>query len=98
MFFVAESVTGDRDEFEELCARFAGAAAQGAHLVAAFMAGMPQYELGGHTLPAFPLDQRILTAVMQPLARDLNVWLPRDPHLPYEHDGVLLLTGRARRS
>lgn len=96
MFFVAESVTGDRDEFEELCRRFARAAVTGGHLVAAFMAGMPDYALGGETLPAFPLDERTLRAVLQPITRDLCVWrLPADPSLPYEHDGVLLVTARA---
>lgn len=97
MFFLAESVTGERDEFEELCRRFAQAAAPGGHLVAAFMAGMPHYHLGGETLPAFPLDERTLTAVMRPLTQDLHVRrLPADPTLPYEHDGVLLLTAGRR--
>jgi hypothetical protein len=97
MFFMAESVTGDRAEFEELSARFATAATPGGHLVAAYMAGMPQYELGGVTLPSFPLDRHTLEAVMRPVTRQLRIWeLPPDPTLPYEHDGVLLLTARAR--
>jgi hypothetical protein len=96
MFFVAESVTGDRDEFEQLNLRFAAAAAPGGHLVAAYMAGMPKYELGGETLPSFPLDRHTLEAVMRPVTRQLRIWqLPADPTLPYEHDGVLLLTARA---
>ena len=96
MFFMAESVTGGRDEFEWLAHRFARAAAPGGHLVAAFMAGMSQYELGGATLPSFPLDRHTLEAVMRPVTRELRIWkLPADPTLPYEHDGVLLLTARA---
>ena len=96
MFFVAESVTGDRDEFEQLSRRFAAAAAPGGHLVAAYMAGMPQYELGGDTLPSFPLDRQTLETVMRPVTRQLRIWqLPPDRTLPYEHDGVLLLTARA---
>jgi hypothetical protein len=96
MFFVAESVTGDRDEFERLSHRFAAAAAPGGHLVAAYMAGMPQYELGGETLPSFPLDRQTLETVMRPVTRQLRIWqLPADRTLPYEHDGVLLLTARA---
>jgi hypothetical protein len=96
MFFMAESVTGDRDEFEHLSHRFAQAAAPGGHLVAAFMAGMPEYELGGQRLPSFDLDRHTLEAVMRPVTRQLRVWqLPADPTLPYRHDGVLLLTARA---
>ena len=97
MFFVAESVTGGRDEFEQLSLRFVAAAAPGGHLVAAYMAGMPKYELGGKTLPSFPLDRHTLEAVMGPVTRQLRIWeLPPDPTLPYQHDGVLLLTARAR--
>ena len=96
MFFMAESVTADRDEFKQLCHRFALAAAPGGHLVAAFMAGMPEYELGGQTLPSFALDRHTLEAVMRPVTRQLRVrQLPADPTLPYRHDGVLLLTARA---
>jgi hypothetical protein len=95
MFFMAESVTADRDEFKQLCHRFALAAAPGGHLVAAFMAGMPEYELGGQTLPSFALDRHTLEAVMRPVTRQLRVrQLPADPTLPYRHDGVLLLTAR----
>lgn len=96
MFFVAESVTGDPEEFRQLCRRFAGAAVPGGHLVAAFMAGMPQYELGGEVLPSLPLTEDTLEAVMRPVTRDLYVQrLPPDATLPYQHDGVLLLTARA---
>jgi hypothetical protein len=96
MFFVAESVAGDRDEFEQLSRRFAAAAAPGGHLVAAYMAGMPHYELGGETLPSFPLDRETLETVMRPVTRQLRIWqLPADRTLPYEHEGVLLLTACA---
>ena len=95
MFFVAESVTGDREEFATLCAGFAAAAAPGGHLVAAFMAGMPSYRLGGRTWPSVPVDEADVARVLGPLIRDLRVWrLPPDPTLPYEHDGVLLATAR----
>lgn len=97
MFFMAESVTGDRQEFQQLSHRFAAAAAPEGHLIAAYMAGMPQYELAGQTLPSFPLDQHTLETVMQPVTEQLRVWqLPADPTLPYQHEGVLLLTARAR--
>ncbi len=97
MFFMAESVTGDRGEFEQFCHSFTRAAVPGGHLVAAFMAGMPEYELGGQVLPSYALDKSTLEAVMDPVAQDLRVWqLPADPTLPYRHEGVLLLTARAR--
>lgn len=95
MFFMAESVTGDLDEFQQLCHRFASAATPGGHLVAAFMAGMPSYHLGGQTLPSLPLDQHTLQTIMQPVAEHLQIWqLPADSSLPYRHEGVLLLTAR----
>jgi hypothetical protein len=96
MFFVAESVTGVREEFEGICRGFASAAAPGGHLVAAFMAGMPSYELGGKVLPSYPIDEGALAAALRGLVQELDVRrLPPDPTLPYEHDGVLLLTARA---
>ena len=96
MFFVAESVTGERDEFELLTQRFVRAAVPGGRLVAAFMAGMPQYELAGEVLPSFPLDEAGLEHVVGPLTTDLTIErLPADPTIPYEHDGVLLMTARA---
>lgn len=97
MFFVAESVTGDYDEFRQMCQRFAATVVPGGHLVAAFMAGMPGYCLSGQTLPAFPLDEYTLEVSMRPVTTDLRVWrLPADPTIPYQHDGVLLLTARRR--
>jgi hypothetical protein len=97
MFFVAESVTGDSEEFAQMCRRFAATVVPGGHLVAAFMAGMPAYSLAGQTLPAFPLDEQTLEATMRPVTTGLRVWrLPADPTLPYDHDGVLLLTARRR--
>ena len=97
MFFVAESVTGDRAEFETLCRRFAGAAVPGGHLVAAFMAGMPAYRLAGEVFPALAVDEAALRAALVDVTDELIVSrLPPDPTLPYTHDGVLLLTARAR--
>ena len=96
MFFVAESVTGVAAEFEQLCRSFAGAAVPGGHLVAAFMAGMPSYELGGECLPSYPVDESAVRAALHGHADDLRLRrLPPDATLPYEHDGVLLLTARA---
>lgn len=96
MFFVAESVTGVAAEFEQLCRSFADAAVPGGHLVAAFMAGMPSYELGGECLPSYPVDEGAIRAALRGHADDLRLRrLPADPTLPYEHDGVLLLTARA---
>lgn len=98
MFFVAESVTGVAAEFEQLCRAFAGAAVPGGHLVAAFMAGMPSYELGGECLPSYPVDEGAIEAALHGHADDVTLRrLAPDPTLPYEHDGVLLLTARAPR-
>ena len=97
MFFVAESVTGDRLEFEALCRRFAGAAVPGGHLVAVFMAGMPAYRLAGEVFPALAVDEDALSEALKDVTDGLTVTrLPPDPTLPYTHDGVLLLTARAR--
>ncbi|KAJ8136123.1 hypothetical protein OY671_010664, partial [Metschnikowia pulcherrima] len=73
MFFVAESVTGDRDEFEQRSRRFAAAAAPGGHSVAAYMAGMPQYESGGEISPSFPLDRHTSETVMRPVTRQSRI-------------------------
>lgn len=97
MFFVAESVTGDYHEFREMCHRLVRCVVPGGHLVAAFMAGMPSYHLSGQTLPSFPLDEGTLEMTLRPVTSALRVWrLPADPTIPYQHDGVLLMTASRR--
>lgn len=95
MFFVAESVTGDLQEFRAICARLACAVRPGGHVVAAFMAGMPSYELAGQLLPSCPVDAWTVREALAPHLRNLRVGHIRpDPSLPYDCDGMLLATGR----
>jgi hypothetical protein len=95
MFFVAESVTGDPQEFRAICARLACAVRPGGYVVAAFMAGMPSYELAGELLPSCPVDAWTVREALAPYLRELRLThIPPDPSLPYDCDGMLLATGR----
>jgi len=55
MFFVAESITEDREEFRDAVAHFVGALKPGAPFAAAFMAGSDGYPVDGTQFPALPI-------------------------------------------
>jgi hypothetical protein len=55
MFFVAESITEDRNEFRAAIASFVGALTPGAPFATAFMAGSHGYPVAGTSFPALPI-------------------------------------------
>jgi len=97
MNFVAESVTEDADEFDELCGRFVASVAPGGYLVAAFMENMARYELGdGSAWPGYPVDERRVGTAFAGRTEELAITRTgADPSLPdYGYTGMVLLTAR----
>jgi len=100
MHFVAESVTEDATEFNDLCAAFAQAVRPGGLLVAAFMENMGRYELGdGSSWPGYPVDVGAVREAFAPYADRLVLdRIDADPTLPdYGYTGMVLLTARRFR-
>lgn len=60
MFFVAESLTEDFDEFDEALGRFFGALKPGAPFAAAFMECSSGYDVGDVHFPAVSIDEERL--------------------------------------
>jgi hypothetical protein len=56
MFFVAESITEDPEEFRAAVASFVGSLTPGAPFAAAFMAGSNGYPVDGTHFPALPIE------------------------------------------
>jgi hypothetical protein len=73
MFFVAESISDRRDEFEAAIRRFAQALCAGAPFAAAFMENSLGYDVGGHRFPAVAVDADYICSILQPEADDLRI-------------------------
>ena len=94
MFFVAESVTSDENEFRTMCCRFVESVRPGGYVVAAFMAGMSEYGVAEEVLPSYPLSEDRLADVFGAYTERLQIRkIPPDASLPYQYDGMLLMTG-----
>jgi SAM-dependent methyltransferase len=73
MFFCAESITRDAQEFGMACTAFARAVRPGGALVAAFLARSGGYAVGGIDYPAVPVDEDSIVAIFKPLCRSITV-------------------------
>lgn len=98
MFFCAESITQDQDEFERACAAFAGAVRSGGGLAAAFLAGSRGYRVGEEDYPAVSVGPAELEAAFGGLARDLRISGigDRAEEIRSGYTGMIFLTGRVR--
>jgi NNMT/PNMT/TEMT family len=100
MFFVAESISADREEFRRGTQRFVRALKPGRPFAAAFMAGSKGYEVGGHSFPAVEVDEGDVRDCLNDVAYevDIRVW-PVDPnkHEPLRegYSGMILALGKA---
>lgn len=95
MFFVAESITEDPQEFRAAIDGFVGALEPGAPFAAAFMAGSDGYPVAGTPFPALRIT---LDDVKRPFtelgASEFSVELTQTPHLVREgYDGMIVATG-----
>ena len=98
MFFVAESVTGDRDEFEEFTERFIKSVRPGGHVIAAFMLGSDGYTVGDHTYPAVRLEHNDLKFAERMLSsfKTINFARGSSP-VRKGYSGMSLLMGKTAR-
>lgn len=97
MFFVAESITEDPEEFRAALACFAGALKPGAPFATAFMAGSDGYPVAGTQFPALPITPRDVRQRFTELgASKLNVKLLRTKPLVRDgYEGMIVATGFA---
>jgi hypothetical protein len=96
MFFVAESLSDDRSEFEDAVARFLGVLRPGAPFAAAFMEKSVGYDVGGTRFPATAVDADDVFDVLRRGAEDLRVERidADDDPLRDGYTGMLLAMGR----
>lgn len=73
MFFCAESITRDQQEFAHACQAFANAVRSGGALVAAFLARSDGYQVSGIDYPAVPIDATSVAAIFAPLCRSCKI-------------------------
>jgi NNMT/PNMT/TEMT family len=73
MFFCAESLTEDVDEFELACRCFARSVVPDGLMVAAFMENSKGYEVNGKTFPAVPVDRAAVLKAFDGLAHIVDV-------------------------
>lgn len=98
MFFCAESITSDQDEFVRACAAFAGAVRPGGAVAAAFLAGSRGYRVGEEDYPAVSVGPEELGAAFGGLVDDLRLSGigNRDEEIRSGYTGMIFLTGRVR--
>lgn len=97
MFFVAESITEDPEEFRTAIARFVGALKPGAPFATAFMSGSDGYPVASKVFPALPITLDDVELHFTELgASNLNVELLRTKHRVRDgYQGMIVATGFA---
>jgi hypothetical protein len=96
MFFVADSMTEDPEEFEDAVRAFLGSLVPGAPFVMAFMEGSSGYEVGGVWFPSVRVTPESLDALLGRLPVTGNSVLRTDNsirQLRPGYDAMLLVTG-----
>lgn len=73
MFFCAESITAQQDEFERACAAYARAVRSGGLLAAAFLAGSRGYTVGEIDFPAVSITPDSLRSAFSSHATDIEI-------------------------
>jgi hypothetical protein len=98
MFFVAESITEEPDEFRTAVASFVGALQPRAPFAAAFMAGSDGYDVADTTFPALPITRTDVRQHLTDLgATKLSVDLLKTKHRVRDgYAGMIVATGFAR--
>ena len=100
MFFVAESITPYRVEFERGLRRFLASLRRYAPFAAAFMKNSDGYEVGDHKYAAVRVNEEQITKFLEPLAHGIKVrTIPTGSNpLRNGYDGLILATGYAGRA
>lgn len=97
MFFCAESITAEQDEFERACAAFARAVRPGGVLAAAFLAGSQGYRVAEEDFPAVAVSVASLQQAFDSLASEIEVTGigAMGEEIRSGYSGMLFLTARA---
>jgi len=95
MFFVAESITGDRTEFELATMKFIRSLKPGAPFAAAFMRNSRGYQVGAQWFPAVAVVESDIRRLLGDAAVDLKIRriLSNEP-IRHGYDGMILVTGK----
>ncbi|TQS45537.1 SCO2525 family SAM-dependent methyltransferase [Cryptosporangium phraense] len=98
MFFVAESLTDKKDEFEKAVAKFFAILKRGAPFASAFMVESDGYNVDGASYPAVSVEQEKIKESLGSLADELKTWYVPASDAPLRHGyaGMLLAVGRKR--
>ncbi len=99
MFFVAESMTDDPDEFVEACESFVGVLTPGGSCFAAFVEGSLGYDADGIGFPAVNITAADLHAAFSPLLETYEVHRISSGDAPpgADYTGVLVVHGVRHR-
>lgn len=100
MFFVAESITARRYEFQVAARRFVKSLQIGAPFAAAFMKNSQGYTVGTHSFPAVAVDRGEVRSCLSGVAEIVEIVevSPVDvPPLREGYEGMILALGRARK-
>lgn len=98
LFFVAESITGIRTEFEQATNRFVRSLKPGAPFVAAFMRNSLGYPVGAYRFPAVAITEDDVARLLRRTAAALEIHrIDSAARFREGYDGMVLVTGvRAR--
>lgn len=98
MFFCAESITEQQEEFERACAAFARAVRPGGVLAAAFLAGSRGYVVAETAFPAVAINEASLVAAFEPHAARIDITPIGivEEEIRSGYSGMYFLSARAR--
>ncbi len=99
MFFCAESITRDGEEFLTACRTVAAAVRPGGALICAFMAGSGGYTIAGRDYPALPIFE---ADVLRAFEADCEIRrlerVPGGSSVRHGYEGMLFLYARRTRA
>ncbi|GAB7042708.1 MULTISPECIES: SCO2525 family SAM-dependent methyltransferase [Catenuloplanes] len=97
MFFVAESITQNRHEFERATRNFLGSLKRFAPFAAAFMKDSQGYQVGALEFPALAVDEYDIERCVAGLTHNVSVHTVDDTTLRDGYKGMIVVTGFAGR-
>jgi hypothetical protein len=97
MFFVAESITGIRAEFELATMRFLRSLKPGAPFAAAFMRNSAGYAVGDFRFPAVAVTEYDIRRVLHRYTAELRIRRVTSSDLRHGYDGMILALGTRGR-
>ncbi|GIM88462.1 SCO2525 family SAM-dependent methyltransferase [Paractinoplanes toevensis] len=96
MFFVAESITTEHEEFCRAMRLFVNSLVRGAPFASAFMRGSSGYTVAGQKFPACWVDENDVAEALTPVARDVRITHVNSEGLREGYHGMMVATGFKR--